>query len=424
MLETLMDTADASRQVYERLAARSTARAPRLRLWTGEEWGDPDAPATLVLQHPGAFRAMLLPPNDLSAGEAYIFDDIDIEGDMAAMLEFGRGLGDPLRPAELVGLYRLLRQLPADSRRSAATRPRMSGILHSLRRDREAIRYHYDTGNEFFAAFLDPNMVYSSAAFLTAQEPLEKAQLRKLDLICRKLGLRAGQRFLDVGCGWGALVVHAAREYDVTAVGVTLSSEQAAYGADLAKEAGVDDRVTILQRDYREVDGTFDAIASVGMFEHVGAAQLEVYFSRLFEMITPRGLLLNHGIVTNTRSQRRFAPSRRTFVGTYVFPDGELVPIEQVVEAAANAGFETTDAESLRTSYALTLKHWVANLEANRDEAVAAAGEQAYRIWRSYMAGSSLAFSYGDISVYQLLLAKPETPWTFGRRHLIAADDS
>jgi cyclopropane-fatty-acyl-phospholipid synthase len=419
-----MDAADASRQIYERLAARSTAPAPRLRLWTGEERGPSDAPATLVLQHPGAFRAMLFPPGDLSAGEAYVFEDIDIEGDIAFMLEFGRGLGDPLRPGELLDLYRLLRQMPADSRRSEAVRPRMSGILHSLGRDREAIRYHYDIGNEFFAAFLDPNMVYSSAAFLTPQEPLEKAQLRKLDLICRKLGLRQGQRFLDVGCGWGALVVHAAQEYDVTAVGVTLSSEQAEYAADLVKEAGVDHRVTILQRDYREVEGTFDAIASVGMFEHVGASQLEVYFRHLSKMLTPDGLLLNHGIVTNDRKRRRFIPQRRTFVGTYVFPDGELEPIEQVIEAAANAGFETRDAESLRTSYAITLKHWVANLEANRDAAVAAAGEQAYRIWRSYMAGSSLAFSHGDISVFQVLLAKPDAPWTFGRSHLVAGDDS
>lgn len=420
-----MDAATVSRHIYERLVERSTAPAPRLRLWSGEEWGPPDARATLVLQHPGAFRAMLLPPTDLSAGEAYVYDDIDIEGDIAFMLEFGRGLSDrSLRPTEMVQLYRLLHRLPADSRRSESRRPRMSGILHSLRRDRQAVAYHYDTGNEFFAAFLDPNMVYSSAAFLSPQEPLEKAQLRKLDLICRKLGLSHGQRFLDVGCGWGSLAAHATREYGVSAVGVTLSAEQAAYGVDVAEEAGVGDRVTILQRDYREVEGTFDAIASIGMFEHVGASELQVYFGHLAAMLTPTGLLLNHGIVTNDRDLRRFPPRRRTFVGTYVFPDGELVPIEEVIEAAARAGFETRDAESLRTSYALTLKYWVANLEANHDRAVAAAGERAYRIWRSYMAGAALAFGYGDISVYQLLLAKADTPWTFGRRRLLAPDDS
>jgi cyclopropane-fatty-acyl-phospholipid synthase len=418
-----MDAVEASRQIYERLADRSTAPAPRLRLWTGEELGPPDAAATLALQHPGAFRSMLLPPSDLSAGEAYVYDDIDIEGDIAYALDFGRGISErSFSPSELIALYRLLRRLPGESRRATADRPHLSGILHSLRRDRQAVAYHYDTGNEFFASFLDPSLVYSSAAFLSTQEPLEKAQLRKLDLICRKLGLQPGHRFLDVGCGWGALVVHAARDYGVTAVGVTLSAGQAAYAADLVKEARVEDRVTILQRDYREVEGTYDAIASVGMFEHVGASQLEAYFGHLYGMLTPEGLLLNHGIVTNDRSRRRFR--RKTFVGTYVFPDGELVPIEQVMEAAAEAGFEARDAESLRASYALTLKHWVANLEANRDAAVAAAGEQAYRIWRAYMAGSSLAFGYGDISVYQLLLAKPDTPWTFGRKRLVAMDDS
>lgn len=420
-----MDAAEVSRQVYERLAARSSTPAPRVRTWAGDLWGPDDAPATLVLQHPGAWRAMLLPASDLTAGEAYIYDDIDIEGDISAIIEFGQALSDaPFAARQSIDLYRLLRRLPNQPRRGAADRPRMRGILHSIGRDREAISYHYDAGNEFFAQFLDPRLVYSSAAFLSPSESLEEAQLRKLDLICRKLELGPGQRLLDVGCGWGALVAHAALEYGATAVGVTLSSEQAAYANDLIKELGVDDRVTILQRDYREVDGIFDAIASIGMFEHVGGAQLGVYFDHLHRMLTPHGLLLNHGIVTRDRQPRkRQLRQKPSFVDTYVFPDGELVPIDRVIDLAETGGFELRDAESLRTSYALTLQRWVANLESNHEAAVDAASEKVYRIWRSYMAGAAMTFGAAGISIYQLLLTKPDTPWVFGRRRLLAADD-
>ncbi len=368
---------------------------------------------------------MLLPLSDLTAGEAYIHDDIDIDGDMTAVLEFGRGITEsPLGVAESVKLYRLLRQLPNEPRRGSADRPRMRGARHSIRRDRDAISHHYDVGNGFFAQFLDPRLVYSSAAFLSPSDTLEEAQLRKLDLICRKLELGPGQQLLDVGCGWGSLVTYAAEQYGVTAVGVTLSSEQAVYANDLIKERGVDDRVTILQRDYREVDGRFDAIASIGMFEHVGATQLGVYFGHLSHMLTPTGLLLNHGIVTRGRGPiRRRLRQQPTFANTYVFPDGELVAMHRVIDAAESGGFELRDAESLRTSYALTLERWISNLESNHDAAAASAGEKAYRIWRSYMAASALAFNTADISVYQLLLAKLDRPWVFGRARLLAADD-
>lgn len=420
-----MDAAEISRQIFERLAARSAAPPPRIRTWAGDEWGPQDARATLVLQHPGAFRAMLLPMSDLTAGEAYIHDDIDILGDISSVLEFGRGLTESsLGVSASVELYWLLRQLPNEPRRGEAERPRMQGSQHSIRRDRDAVAYHYDVGNGFFAQFLDSRMVYSSAAFLSPADTLEQAQLRKLDLICRKLELGPGQRLLDVGSGWGSLVAYAAEQYGVTAVGVTLSSEQAAFANDLIKERGVDDRVTILQRDYREVDGSFDAIASVGMFEHVGATQLGVYFGHLSRMLTPTGLLLNHGIVTREHGpKRRRRRQKPSFFSTYVFPDGELVPMDRVIGAAERGGFELRDAESLRTSYAMTLERWIANLELNHDAAVAAAGEKAYRIWRSYMAASALAFNTADISVYQLVLAKPDRPWVYGRARLLAADD-
>lgn len=416
-----MDALTASRAITDELARVAGGPVPRVRAWTGAEWGPVDAAFTLVLQHPGALRALLLPPNDLTAGEAYIYNDVDFEGDIFAALEFGAGLAEaPKNRRAVVRILRRLRKLPRTSRRDAADRPRMRGPLHSLRRDRQAVTHHYDTGNDFFAQFLDPQMVYSSAHFLSHVDTLEKAQRRKLDLICRKLQLARGDDFLDVGSGWGALVIHAATEYGVNAVGVTVSGQQAEYARQRAKDIGVDDRVTILEQDYREVEGTFDAIASIGMFEHVGRKKLGVYFSRLAGMLKPNGLVLNHGIVTRDRNMGRRRP---TFVSTYVFPDGELVPIDETIGVAEDTGLELRDAESLRGSYALTLRHWVTNLEVNREEAIEMAGERVYRIWRLYMAASAVAFERAAISVYQLLLAEPGRPWTFGRSRYLSADD-
>jgi cyclopropane-fatty-acyl-phospholipid synthase len=296
----------------------------------------------------------------------------------------------------------------------------MRGSLHSPARDRHAIQHHYDIGNGFYSLFLDPAHVYSCAYFLDGDESLAVAQRRKLDLVCRKLGLQQGDRFLDVGCGWGALVVHAAERYGVHATGVTLSSEQAEYARKLVKERGLDDQVEILEADYRELRGQFDAVASIGMFEHVGKAQLGTYFGVLADLLEPGGALLNHGISTRDRLP---GSRKASFVRTYVFPDGELLPIDTVLGAAEGAGFEMRDSESLRTHYGLTLRHWVANLEAHRAEAVDLVGELTYRIWRLYMAGSAVAFESGAISVYQMLLAKPDRPWMYGRHGLLARDD-
>ena len=421
-----MNPTEISRQIYDDFVAGSLVTPPRIRTWNGDTWGPADARATLVLQHPGALRAMLLPPSDLAAGEAYVYDDVDIEGDMFSLLEFAMAVfNGPRNTSRSIKLYRLLRQLPKETRRPQVDRPRVTGLRHSISRDRKAVSFHYDTGNEFFAQFLDPQLVYSSGAFLSPSDTLEQAQRRKLQLICRKLELAPGRRLLDVGCGWGALVVGAAAAFGVTAVGVTLSGEQAEYAKRLAKEKEVDDLVTILHRDYREVEGTFDAVASVGMFEHVGAGQLASYFEHLKSVLAPDGALLNHGIVNRDRVQgRRSLRNPATFVNTHVFPDGELVPVDEVIATAEDAGFELRDAESLRTSYALTLRHWVANLEANHDKAVAAAGESVYRIWRSYMAGSALLFESATVSVYQLLLTQPERPWVFGCRRLLVLDDN
>ncbi len=413
-----MEALEASRRIYQLLSSTATGIAPRMRTWTGEEWGDEAATSTLVLQHPGALGALLLSSSDLTAGEAYVFDDIDLEGDIIDTMRFGADLQDAGWLTKLA-VARLARRLPRRYRRLEAKRPHFGGRLHSIRRDRRAISHHYDTGNDFFQLFLDPLMVYSCAHFLDPDEPLEDAQRRKLDMICRKLELQPGDAFLDVGCGWGALVIHAAANYGVEATGVTLSAEQADEARKRAAAAGVTERVTILEDDYRNVDGRFDAIASVGMVEHVGLGHLAEYFRHLRSILAPGGQLLNHGIVTRARKRARGT----SFVRTYVFPDGELHKVEDAIEAAEDAGFELRDLDALRQSYALTLSRWVANLEANAEAARALAGDRTYRIWRLYMAGSVVAFERADIAVDQLLLADPARPWTYGRSRLLAADD-
>jgi cyclopropane-fatty-acyl-phospholipid synthase len=415
------DALSLSRSVYERLVSSSKRAPPRMRAWDGSTWGPSDATATIVLQHPGSLRALLLPPNDLTAGEAYIYDDIDIDGDIFAALEFAADVALAGSRRKMLRTLVDVRRLPGERRRTAAGRPSIVGRLHSIGRDRQAVRYHYDRGNDFYELFLGETMAYSCAYFLDPDEPLDTAQRRKLDLVCRKLGLGDGTSLLDVGCGWGSLAIHAAVTYGANVTGVTVSGEQAEYARRRAEEMGVGDRVRILHADYREVGGRYDAIASIGMFEHVGRRKLAEYFGHLRRLLAPQGRLLNHGITTRDRagSVRR----KPTFVSTYVFPDGELEPIDLVAGVAESSGFELRDLESMRVSYARTLRHWVRNLDAHRDAAVSASDERTYRTWRLYMAGSAVAFERASIAVYQMLLTDPAAPWTFGRRPLLAADD-
>ncbi len=424
--ERTIDPKQASRKIYDLMVKAVPEGAPALRTWDGERWGPPDAPATIVLQHPGALRALILPPSDLTAGEAYVYDDIDVEGDMVAVTAFGadaaRALG---RPISGLRVLRNVRRLPDESRRRDAVRPQVTGKRHSKRRDKAAVTHHYDTGNDFYSLFLGEEMVYSCAYFLTPDDSLDAAQSRKLDLILRKLRLQPGQRFLDIGCGWGSLVIRAARDYGAYATGITLSPAQADLARSRAKEQGLEDRVTILEKDYRDVSDTYDAIASVGMFEHVGRDKLAGYFAHLRNILADDGALLNHGISERNRGKpgRRRKRGKPTFVSTYVFPDGELVPVEETIEIAERAGFEVRDAEALRTSYAQTLRRWLANIEHNREAAIAASSEQTYRIWRAYIAGAVVAFEEAAFSIYQLLCTPPGAPWSFGRSWAIAADD-
>jgi cyclopropane-fatty-acyl-phospholipid synthase len=381
-----------------------------VRLWDGTHWPD-DRPraATLVLRHPGALRAMFADGTELSLSEAYLYDDFDIEGDIESVF----GLADAI--AERTGGWRNklrafaeLRRLPLAPERGTGRRGRasLSGRKHSVERDRQAVRYHYDVSNDFYRLWLDSRMVYSCAYFKSPDTDLDTAQLAKLDMICRKLRLRSGQRLLDIGCGWGGLVMHAAREYGVDATGITLSQPQADLANRLAAEAGLAGRCRVEVRDYRAVDSSrpFDVLVSVGMFEHVGERMLPAYFGKAASLLAPGGVFLNHGIASRATDPAGHGPS---FSNTYVFPDGETLPINVTLHAAENAGFEVRDVESLREHYAMTLRHWVRRLEAHHEEALRHADEPTYRVWRLFMSGSADGFRDGRYNVYQTLLGVP-----------------
>ena len=363
---------------------------------------------TIVVRDTRALSYIATAPNQVGLGRAWVAGDLELDGDLERALRAGEllrglrlGLGDriaSLRAAARAGALRLRRPPPPESE------AHLGGRLHSLRRDRAAVRHHYDVSNEFYRLVLGPSMVYSCAYFDSAADTLEQAQDRKLDVVCRKLRLAAGESLLDVGCGWGSLVLHAAANYGVRAVGVTLSEPQAELARERIRDAGLAERCEIRVQDYREVsDGPYDKVASIGMYEHVGASRLDRYMGRLRRLVRPGGLVLNHGIV-------RLAPRpgpRDGFIRRYVFPDGELHPVGRVVDSLERAGLKLRDSESLREHYVLTLRHWVSNLAANREAALAAAGAERERIWRLYMTGSALAFERGDISVQQLLAAAP-----------------
>jgi cyclopropane-fatty-acyl-phospholipid synthase len=386
-----------------------------VRLWEGTVWGpEPGEPArfTLVLKHPGALRRMFWPPGEISLSEAYIYDDFDIEGEIEAVFPLAdhllarrRSLAESLRQA------RRVLSLPTERRdgrpRAGHRAARLQGSRHSKTRDRRAVTYHYDVPGEFYALWLDERMVYSCAYFATPDEDLDAAQERKLDLICRKLRLRRGEKVLDIGCGWGGLIIHAARRYGVSALGITLSEPQAELANGRIRRAGLEDRCRVEVLDYREIEewGAYDKLVSVGMFEHVGEARLPDYFSRAYRLLRPGAVFLNHGISRNPNAPERRGP---TFISRYVFPDGELVPIGTTLSAAESSGFEVRDVESLREHYALTLGHWVRRLEESADEARRVVDETTYRVWRLYMSGSAHGFRTGRINVYQALLSKPD----------------
>jgi cyclopropane-fatty-acyl-phospholipid synthase len=358
---------------------------------------------------------MLWAPGELGVARAFVAGDLSLEGDLFAML---RVLHDAApRDLRKMGLRALPPMIDAARRLGAIGPPlpapveecRPTGRLHSLGRDAKVISHHYDVGNDFYRLFLGPRMTYSCARFVSDTSTLEEAQDAKHELICRKLGLdqRPGARLLDVGCGWGSMAIHAAQHHHATVVGVALSSEQVELAQERVKAAGLDDRIEVRLQDYRELKGEqFDAISSIGMFEHVGTSAMARYFATLRDLLGPTGRLLNHAISTPGGS----VLGRRTFIGRYVFPDGELLDVGEVILAMQRAGFEVRDVESLREHYAKTLRAWVANLEEGWDEAVALVGKRRANVWRFYMAASANGFDDAGLAIHQVLgvISEPE----------------
>lgn len=410
-------------EVLEPLVRTALNASPRVRIecWDGSALGPPDGVLCIRFTRRRALRWLLWSPNELGFARAYVAGDIEIEGDIVAAISgldalanSEQGPGVRVDAAAKAAIGKAVLRLgavgppplpPAEETRLSRWR------RHTPGRDARAISHHYDVGNDFYSLVLGASMVYSCAYF--EQPPsedysLKDAQRAKLDLVARKLALVPGQRVLDVGCGWGGFVIHAAREYGVHAVGITLSRQQARWAREQVRAEGMEHLVEIRVQDYREVrDGPYDAIASIGMAEHVGLSRLPEYATDLHTLLTPGGRLLNHAIARRPGPPNDPKDDRRSFLYRYVFPDGELEPLATMVDALESAGFEVRDVESLREHYALTLRAWVANLEREWDRAVTLGGAGRTRVWWLYMAGAALQFQFNQIGVNQVLAVSP-----------------
>jgi cyclopropane-fatty-acyl-phospholipid synthase len=388
----------------------------RIDAYDGSTAGPVDAAFTVSLRSELALRYLVASPGELGLARAYVTGELDLTGDLYEGLcaiaerpsiggvswrqkaEIVRALGPavlrpvPVPPQEVLPGTRLTKSVTAVRR-------------HMKSRDAAAISHHYDVSNLFYSWVLGPSMAYTCAVYDTDATTLEQAQFEKFDLVCRKLDLQPGQRLLDVGCGWGGMVRHAVNHYGVTALGVTLSRQQAEYAQKAITEDGLSDRAEVRHVDYRDVtEGNFDAVSSIGLTEHIGRQQLPSYFAHLYARLRDGGRLLNHCIMRPTTTAPPIV--RRGFINRYVFPDGELVGLGTVVTAMQDRGFEVRHEENLREHYAKTLQAWGENLEAHWDEAVAEVGIGTARVWRLYMAGSRLGFDRNDIQLHQVLGVK------------------
>jgi cyclopropane-fatty-acyl-phospholipid synthase len=383
-----------------------------VELWDGQRW-EPESGQfrrfTWKINRPGALRSALTTASLLGLAEAYIYGDFDLDGDIEAVFPLADYLArQKWSKREKLHLGGLLLGLPSRDRlRPARPGAKLRGRMHSRGRDRDAVRYHYDISNDFYALWLDKEMVYSCAYFTTPEDSLDTAQEQKLDYICRKLRLHPGERLLDIGCGWGGLILHAARHYGVHSLGITLSEPQLALAKERIQSEALSDQCEVRLLDYRDVDnpGGYDKLVSVGMVEHVGEANLPEYFRRAIRLLRPGGVFLNHGIGVPEVRPVSQGPS---FGDLYVFPDGEFVTLGTTTRAAEQAGFEVRDVENLREHYALTLKHWVRGIEEHAEQARRLVDEVTYRIWRLHMAGSAYYFERGRLDLYQTLLVKSE----------------
>jgi cyclopropane-fatty-acyl-phospholipid synthase len=375
-----------------------------VRLWDGWRWCSMPTRTpicTIVIERPDAMFSLSGGTNEVSLGEAFINRHLDVEGDLLSAF-----------PAVeyLIAKPRHLLQSAAESIfRNAVNLRRLlhHGASHSRSRDQASITYHYDLPVEFFRPWLGDTLAYSCAYFRAQDESLDLAQTQKLELVCRKLRLNEHDSFLDIGCGWGSLVLHAAAKHVASAQGITLSSKQAEFASNRIRQAGLAENCVVEHRDYRDLQQlsrTFDKIASVGMFEHVGLRNLHQYFSTVRSLMKPGGVFLNHGIARAQNSSAR----KSSFIDKYVFPDGRLVTLAQTIGAAESAGLEVRDVENLRDHYELTLRKWVEGLQKKREALLKLVPETTYRIWLLYTAGSAAAFRRGDIAVYQILLSRPD----------------
>jgi cyclopropane-fatty-acyl-phospholipid synthase len=399
----LSDTGPLRRTLNAALPRRPFA----IRFWDGSEVEatEPGAP-TLTFTTPQALAHALRAPGELGLGRAYVAGMIEVDDLDAALLMVDTFEPPPLtlrQQAELaIAVVRacgLVMPPPVP-----AVELRLRGQRHTIARDRRAVRHHYDVGNDFFALFLDRSMTYSCAYWQGGAQTLEEAQEAKVELVCKKLALQEGERVLDVGCGWGSFVIHAAKRHGVRAVGITLAERQAELARERVREAGVADRVEIRVADYREVsDGPFDAIASIGMVEHVGVEQIDVYARRLHGLLRPGGRLLNHGIA---KLKDLDTPDEGAFSERFVFPDGVPLPLSRIQQALERAGLVTRHVEGLPADYARTLTCWIENFDAHWDDVVRLAGIERARIWRLYLRAGRQAFETGWASVYQVLTSR------------------
>jgi cyclopropane-fatty-acyl-phospholipid synthase len=387
----------------------------RFEAYDGSALGPSDSPITLRLKNERGLRYLATAPGDLGLVRAYVTGDLDIEGihpgdpydavRMAGRWRFKRpGPAEAAALLKELGLRRIVPPEPPPQETLPRWRRIAEGLRHSRGRDAGVIRHHYDVSNRFYELVLGPSMAYTCAVFPKLDASLEEAQEEKFDLVARKLGLEPGMRLLDVGCGWGGMVRHAVKHYGVTAIGVTLSANQARWGSEAIVRDGIGDRAQILHRDYRDAPGdSYDAVSSIGLLEHVGVRNYSSYFSFLHGKLRDGGRLLNHCI---TRPHNDTSVMTGAFIDRYVFPDGELTGSGRIIMAAQDSGFEVRHEEDLREHYALTLKGWCANLVANWDGCVAEVGEGTARVWGLYMAGSRYGFETNEIQLHQVLAVK------------------
>ncbi|MEY9210844.1 class I SAM-dependent methyltransferase [Thermobifida halotolerans] len=400
-------------EIFERVVG---ADAPiRFRAYDGSTAGDPDSEVALVVRTPAALNYLAQSPGALGLTRAYVAGHIDVEGDMYTALRAMADLvlserialspGEMLRIARSIGWVKFVNRLPPPPQEVRRSLLSGLGTRHSRSRDAEAIHHHYDVSNAFYELVLGESMTYTCAVYPTPDAALEQAQFHKYELVSRKLGLTAGMRLLDVGCGWGGMVMHAAREHGVRALGVTLSKEQAEWAQKRIAQEGLGDLAEVRHMDYRDVpDGHYDAISSIGLTEHVGKKNVPAYFASLYAKLTPGGRLLNHCI---TRPRNDLPPfTRGGVINRYVFPDGELEGPGWLQSAMNDAGFEIRHQENLREHYARTLRDWSANLDRNWDAAVREVGAGTARVWRLYMAGCVLGFERNVVQLHQILGVK------------------